>query len=219
LIRPQRDTINIASHGMSYYVNKLNNGECFSFAKYGDTEMLAAFAGKRKYRCTSHVYVKECGDLILKTLLNPKPYYYSSRRFRRRILQNNYYRLKHINFVNAMVFSGKKNSPDMCQMINALKRKRVCAVGHRFLNRADFLVSGGHVLAPSKDCYFEYSSIKDGVLSSDADVFAISLSMVSNILIYDLFDKLGQDKWLIDFGSFWDPLVGVASRPYHKEDI
>jgi len=49
-------------------------------------------------------------------------------------------------------------------------------------------------------------------------LFSISASVVSNIIIYELHDKM-KDSWLIDFGSLWDPYVGYLTRSYHREII
>jgi hypothetical protein len=43
-------------------------------------------------------------------------------------------------------------------------------------------------------------------------VVAFSAGMVSNLLIHEL---SGREATLIDFGSVWDPYVGLATRNYH----
>ena len=57
----------------------------------------------------------------------------------------------------------------------------------------------------------EYGKGKSG------KVYAFSASMMANVLINDLHPVLGQDNWLIDFGSLWDVYVSVQSRSVYKK--
>ena len=47
-------------------------------------------------------------------------------------------------------------------------------------------------------------------------LISLSASMPAEILCDKLYDRIGKQHTIIDFGSLWDPLVGVNSRSYMK---
>jgi hypothetical protein len=47
-------------------------------------------------------------------------------------------------------------------------------------------------------------------------LISLSASMPAEILCDKLYDRIGKQHTIIDFGSLWDPLVGVKSRSYMK---
>jgi len=51
----------------------------------------------------------------------------------------------------------------------------------------------------------------------DNIVFGLSASMATNVIVDELYDVIGDRCTMIDFGSIWDPFVGVMSRSYHRE--
>jgi len=51
---------------------------------------------------------------------------------------------------------------------------------------------------------------------SQPGIFAFSCAIVGKILVQRLYPLLGQESFLIDFGSSWDGYCGHKSRGYHK---
>ena len=50
----------------------------------------------------------------------------------------------------------------------------------------------------------------------DDIVFAFSASMATNVIVDEMYDEIGDQCWMIDFGSIWEPFVGKITRSYHR---
>ena len=66
---------------------------------------------------------------------------------------------------------------------------------------------------------YEHLSIIEDILNitnKKKDIlFAFSASMATNVIVDELYPTIGQDCWMIDFGSIWEPYVGKFTRSYH----
>jgi len=73
----------------------------------------------------------------------------------------------------------------------------------------------------AKNCWLDHERVREELERIHRDDTArplcvlLSCSLLSNVLIGELHDTVGQDSWLIDTGSLWDPFVGVVTRCYH----
>jgi hypothetical protein len=78
----------------------------------------------------------------------------------------------------------------------------------------------GFIEIPPVNCFLNKDRIKDMIIEHskkhELPVFGLSASMTSNAIIDELYSEIGEDCWMIDFGSIWDPLCGNRSRVYHK---
>lgn len=75
------------------------------------------------------------------------------------------------------------------------------------------------VRTPDRNCYLQKAEIERQILNLffvlDKPVLClISASMVAEVLIHDLYPLLGDQGWLIDVGSVWNPYLGRANRSY-----
>ena len=72
---------------------------------------------------------------------------------------------------------------------------------------------------PEIDCYLEKENIKKEIKKLTKKykkpIFGFSASMATNVIVDELYDKLGDKCWMIDFGSIWEPYIGKVSRSYH----
>jgi hypothetical protein len=59
----------------------------------------------------------------------------------------------------------------------------------------------------------------NGLLAGKTEplLISISASMPAEIMVDRLYHKYGHLHTIIDFGSLWDPLVGVRSRSYMRK--
>ena len=77
------------------------------------------------------------------------------------------------------------------------------------------------ITIPSVNCFLEKERIKSEMIKMvekyDNVVFGLSSSMATNVIVDELYDIIGDKCTMIDFGSIWDPFVGVIARSYHKE--
>ena len=48
-------------------------------------------------------------------------------------------------------------------------------------------------------------------------VFAFAASMMTNVIVHDLFPQFGTRHWMLDFGSVLDVYAGVQSRSVYRD--
>jgi hypothetical protein len=96
-------------------------------------------------------------------------------------------------------------------------------VGPERLRQLDLFSAARHVVVPDKNCHDELERLTDETFRNAARmgghvVVAICAGMTSNIIIHRVHQAL-PSATLIDFGSVWEPYVGVANRTYHQRII
>ncbi len=107
-------------------------------------------------------------------------------------------------------------------LVRQMRKKRVIVVGPpwlRRLNKKAFKISG-FVQVASKDCFSSYPAIRaqlfrEIVRVGKPAIISFSAGPPAKILISDVYDKFGNEHYLLDFGSLWDPYCGKNSRRYH----
>jgi hypothetical protein len=76
----------------------------------------------------------------------------------------------------------------------------------------------GFVEVRTRNCYQDIAKIHKAILEQPRPaVFCFSTGPTTKVLIAKLFPALGEENFLIDFGSLWDVYCGVKSRSYHKK--
>lgn len=203
-------------------VSKMNRDEPFSFARYGDGEFSAIFQNRPGAKnCDGHSYFPSMGIELERSLDEPGPYYYGLQRagVMDALAEQVEARWSNIPWRDAAAFHYASIFGRLFPVVAALKQKKVLMVGPKYLKDLPF-VNGGHVVIPEVNCYREQdrilSDIRGMLKSRRAQVVAFSASMLSDILIHKLYPECGDSKWLIDFGSVWEPYVGRPNRTYHK---
>jgi hypothetical protein len=72
-----------------------------------------------------------------------------------------------------------------------------------------------HVRIPARDCYTAKKRIVKQVLAfGKPAIISISAGPTGKVLVRELFWQLGQQSFIIDFGSLWDVYCGRLSRQY-----
>lgn len=108
-------------------------------------------------------------------------------------------------------------------LIAQLRRMCVVVVGPvrlRGLNQKVFR-GARFVSIRSRNCYENYKNILASILKVRQEfrgpvVISFSAGPAAKVLIHDLHDQIGENTFLIDFGSLWDPYVGRNTRSYHS---
>lgn len=206
-----------------YFSDKIRDGVVYSFSRYGDGEW-SAMLGKSGVNCDKHPYFPEMGKLLRRTISEPRGMVYGIQNMSARkmcdkitplLKPGHDYRWK-----DADVFHYASWGGNLFPMVQALRAKKVCLVGPKHLKHASltFLRSGGYVEVPPRACFMNRKRIKEHMLNNAKKgiVFCICASMLSEILIWELFPRIGEDCWMIDFGSVWDVYAKHPSRRYHK---
>ena len=204
------------------YIDKLLMDEPYSFSRFGDGEWNAIFR-KSGSNCDDHQYFPEMNARLEEAVRNPYDYIYGIQGLSMRHMSFEILELlgpdSPIEWCESDVFHKAFAKGMMGHMVRALKTKKVCLVGPMYMKdkRLSFLRTGGMIKVPIKDCYLEIDRIRGEILRNDyAEVFAFSSSMMTNVLIHELFPYIGTEKTLIDFGSVWDPCVGNFIRSIHN---
>lgn len=203
------------------FIDKIYMDVPYSFSRFGDGEWNAIFR-KEGSNCDGHQYFPDMGARLEAAVLQPYDYLYGMQGL---ALSTQGFEISEllegstIKWWNADVFHKAFANGLMGHMVNALTTKKVCLVGPLYLNdkRLRFLRTGGMIKVPLKDCWQDVERIRGEILrNQSAEVFAFSCSMMANVLIHELFPYIGTEKWLIDFGSVWDPCVDKKTRTVHN---
>ena len=111
----------------------------------------------------------------------------------------------------------------MQDILDAVNTRKVLIVGppHMKKLRKNGLKYWGFVEVPPKNNYLVLDETYRAILSKvegekEPLLISLSASMPAEILADRLYDRIGKQHTIIDFGSLWDPLVGVESRTYMK---
>jgi len=76
-----------------------------------------------------------------------------------------------------------------------------------------------HIVISPKDCWLEYKDVLKRLveLIEPDDVILYAASMMSEVLIDDIYHLFGDEVTQIDVGSAFDPYCGIKSRSYHHK--
>lgn len=205
---------------------KLKSNENFTFARYGDGEINAVLGVTGK-NTDGHNYYKDMG-VRLRDIIKSKPDYVMG-------LQNlvQHLRKDDINFkeliqgidwVNSDVIhysSIRKNNLE--GLFQALTDRDIIIVGNIDMAGIHGKIHGKdssweHIVINKENCWIQYKDvlnlIRDAV-SKDV-VILYCASMMSEVLIDDLYNLFGDEITQIDIGSAFDPYVGKITRSYHR---
>lgn len=236
-VRVVRDFMpEILKKPLSFYVELILKGQPYSFARYGDGEWASAL-GKRKRpqkNCDGHIFFQEMRDDLRGVLRclrdDPETYDYmlgmqnmAMRMWGKQI--NEFlrrYGLQDRSWHNADVFHHASRKKQLGPLIEALKQRSVVLVGPAHLGTLDKVFGYNEIVkVPRQNCYLQLDAILTATRKAinrcpKPVVVSISASMPAEIIIHRLYRTHGRHAFLIDFGSVFDPYVGVASRKYHQ---
>ena len=199
--------------GLTYerFINYLNYGYNFKFARYGDGEFNAIF-GKNGHNCDGHEYFLDLGERLrssfskniftgIQPLTLTLPYAKEAVKL-----------LEGCNLVNADAIHNASIDGELHRLMDALKGKDVVCVGPAHL----LPLFDQMVVIPDKNCWLSYEKVKNHleILIHSDKIVVLCASMMSEVLIKDFED---EDITMIDVGSALDPLVGKLSRRYHHK--
>lgn len=225
------DFIKLNSKPLDYYINLLKNDIKFSLTRWGDGEWNCAM-GKTGRNCDKHEYFPAMRNQLIDALIHDRGYFKATWPLSEEMIGNNIKQIRlfcenlGINLVgwhDASVIEYGATTGLIGPMIEQLEkmnfvivsepRKRKLSIKH-----VDF------VEVPLVNCYLKKDIIKEDIIDLvnygyDNIVFGFSASMATNVIIDELYPIIGKDCWMIDFGSIWDPFIGIISRSYHKNYV
>jgi hypothetical protein len=212
---------------LSRYVDLMRAGAPFSFSRFGDGEWSAVF-GKEGKNCDGHEYFPALGNDLRQALLGPLPYFYAMqpRAIKTEGREIRSFLLSHrvrIEWHDSDVFHNANGAGRLYPFVRQLRNMKVVLVGPAYLRaiRETVFDYAHFIEVPHTNCYEKKDSLLAEILeyarSSGPAVFAFSASMTANVLIHDLFPRLGATCWLLDLGSLWDVYAGNNSRLYFEK--
>lgn len=205
-------------------VEHLESGRRLVFSRWGDGEW-SAILGHGTQNCDGQAYTPDLRRALSSTL-RQRPTYrlgmqsLALRRFGAEIeawLGSNGLRFE---WVDSGVFHSASIGDRLGPLVEALDRRVVVLVGPKRLSGVPFTVEA-HVEVPERDAYaalgrlYCETAVELGGRSVSA-VVAVSAGMGAKVLIHWLSQAFPQHT-ILDFGSVWEPYVGVANRTYHQK--
>jgi hypothetical protein len=228
-------TIAPSRHDLSTYVQPILHKQPYAFSRWGDGEWGAVLGKKSEWKknCDGHHYYKEMAKdlslaLRLRRDMDVSNYHLGiqamvirmwGKAIRRWLAE---YGMTDWPWHDADVFHRASCNGEFGPMFEALRKSPVVVVGPPHL-RALKRVFGYNefVEIPGRNCYRRLKLIIRNTRQaankvSGKPVIAISASMPAEIIVHRLYETHGDRAFVIDFGSVFDPYVGVVSRKYHR---
>jgi hypothetical protein len=216
--------VNIQTPGLQFYVDKLRNGERFSFTRYGNGEWDCILGLYYRTRSGSQRFSPDLQAALAKTLLEHRggssyPAIQSTGYLERLGLMPKAERWLAENRLDfdwhgGEVFHYASRKGQFYPFVEALRMHRVVVVGPAHLMSLPFAT----VFVPVRknDCWQDVKTIEREVRRYNNAVVLFSAGPTAKVLIHRLYPEIGGSCWLLDMGSLWDPYCGVNSRKYHS---
>lgn len=190
-------------------INKIENGQHFSFSRYGDGELSCMF-GKKGHNCDGHEYFEDLGLRLNEAFLDPRGVIGMQR------LGYEMYKdqLGPNIWADADVFHKASMRGELKELFDLLIWLNVIIVGPHHLRKLE--IYKHFIEVPLRNAWKDYDNIREQVKRNidPGDIVLYCCGMMSEVLIWDMYS---DDITQIDIGSALDPYVGVRSRNYHKK--
>lgn len=199
---------------------KISKGEHFSFARYGDGEF-NAILGKQGTNCDGHKYYSTMGTQ-LGNILRGNPSYYIGIHQDKKIYEDteiwlNRNQISRVFAENA-VFHCATRDKVFQPFWDALTGKKVTIIAPAYVKDQTVAPGAQFIEIPGERTYEYLNPILKKLKAVDlsGNVVLICASMTAPILVHELHKQYSNTATFIDFGSSFDPVVGVRSRSFHK---
>jgi len=215
--------VDVKAPGLQWYADKLNAGERFSFARYGNGEWDLVLGQGTRTGSGSQKFSPDLREAMRNTLMTRRMGNYhlaiQSTGYLKRLglltpaqrwLEDN---APATEWYNGEVFHKASRRGRLRLLVKALEERFTVVVGPPWLRRLPF--ADAFILVQSKNCWQDVGAIAAQVRMHQDCVVSFSAGPAAKVLIHRLYPEMGEHSWLIDFGSVWDPYCGKKSRRYH----
>lgn len=223
-------SVTITNYGIDYYTKLLNKRKPFTFARYGDGEFTCMFDPGSGMNCDRHVYDPVLSEQLLTAFSDrcssDHGYFVGIQNYAIKMdprVTKFLEKFPKMEYHDSDVFHRASIKKTIFGFFESLRQIPSIFVGPKHLRRAaEYFSAVSFVEISNHNCFHSYPKFKaitDVLLSTwmaPYGVVAICASMPAEVLIHDLYYKHGHKFCLIDFGSLFDPYVGVKSRQYHE---
>jgi len=221
--------IKINSEGLAHYVTLLKEGKPFSFVRFGNGEWDCIFQSAKRTRSGSQdLDIQSLRQALLFSLVGAykDPSYYVGLQSQGFLQTCGLYdkieawierEVPDLNWYAADVFHRSSREGQLHPLIQQLHRMSVVVVGPNHL--INWWCPSRSVRIASRDCWQRVNTIEAEVLklARPGDVVSFSAGPAAKVLIHRLFPKIGNEVFLLDFGSLWDVFAGMPSRNYQRD--
>ena len=188
----------------------------FAFTRWGDGEWNAVLQRRPgKANCDGHAYFPDMGAELGKIIRRPPEYMIGMQPLARRLMgaQIDAFLGKELPWVSAEIFH-KSAQRGEWGFLDAFKGQRHAIVGPEHLRR--LFPKSRFFAVPDKDCWLATEDVLSWVRKKLTEKTCVGFcaSMAANVWIDRLWQEQPGKHLLVDFGSVFDPLVGVRSRTY-----
>jgi hypothetical protein len=220
--------LNIKQPGLQFYVNKIKQGQPFSFVRYGDGEWSAILAdGRQRTGSGSHsLTIPQMQADMRKSVLHRHKaanYIMALRQTAMKPPIKKWVR-QHapgVAWHDCTVFYKASRKGRLYPFIQAVRHADlpVVVVGPPWMRRLNGKVFklADFVDIPARNCYWHKDRIVKRVLSfGKPAIITVSAGPPGKIIVWELFKKIGAHSFIIDLGSLWDVYCGKRSRQYMR---
>lgn len=210
-------------------VSKIENHEQFAFSRWGDGEWMCLLnPNENKSNTDDHTYFHDLAQALHATLLAGPTHYLGLQRKAMKDMGSKitaYLNEHELNFdwVDADLLHDASGGGYLDNFLTVLDKRKVVIVGPRYLQGVLHAVDYNFFITiPDKNCWQKYGRVKEELqhlLAHEDDdlVVLFCASMMSNVMIHELYQEYGDWHTFIDAGSVLDPYAGKATRKYHKK--
>lgn len=204
---------------------KLQDGNNFSFARYGDGEW-KCILGEKGENCDNHPYTHDLGLALSLALCEPQSYYLGMQPKSQRDIKSEIDKWLsdmelNIEWCNADILHNASIDDRLGEFFKAMQGRRIIFVAPERLNAVAMKISAIHIPVQLYNVWRWYRQIYGDILDQiDKNaVILYSMSMAAKVLIAKLHDEYGDTITQVDCGSVFDPYCGYRTRRYHAEII
>lgn len=210
-----------------YFLELLRNRTPFSLSRFGDGEIIAMFNPSYFRNKQYSNWILTCGKDLKKIFLNNYQYYHC-------YLDGTFWDKgphRGSEFINFMeqtcpemplyrgeIWQDLSFSGRISELASAISTHKSAFIGGQHLRNLIHLDGMNQmklIQVHDLNAYDDKGTVFNQILQlskSGYDLFAFSASIMSKVLIDELYPIIGSFCYLIDFGSVFDPYCGLLSR-------
>lgn len=215
--------MNLTKGTLEQYIDRINSGEPFALARYGDGEF-ASILGHSGQNCDGVRYSDLLCKALTRTLLDSKSYDYGILAVAVRLFRNSIEKFHQMHdldipWIEATFLVAANRHGKLRPFIKCLQKRRIIYVGPSHLAEiSKFLPITEHIAVHPTNAFAHWEQTAETILSrrGKGDFIGISCGPTSEVLIHTIYDELKDSHAIMDLGSIWDGYVGVNSRKYMR---
>jgi len=222
-----KDKINLP---VEHYLQLIKDNKPFSLSRFGDGEILNIFPLHwLKVNCDGSAFLPEIKEPMKDIFRNQFDYYHclldcsfdlNGDLFRNFLEET----CPDMDFYNGEIFQEMIAEGRIEELITTVSTNHnpVFVGGSHFQNihlLNGFVNSPIHLQVPNKDSFKEITNIINEIgelITQGHRMFLFSAGYTTKVIIDTLFPYVGEDCYLLDMGSLFDPFVGILSRDGQK---